>query len=177
MTWRRIIIALRGVLYATGFVLLWVWLGTSVQRFDAVLLFSIPPWLRPVGMVVTLAGALLAAWCIGAFITKGQGTPAPFDPPRQFVASGPYRYVRNPMYIGGVNVIFGAGLALGSPSIVVLAGVSALGAHLFVLLYEEPTLKRRFGESYTRYKGSINRWLPRPPAPKGRRERGVSQGQ
>lgn len=163
----RIGIALRGILYAAGFVLLWAWLAVSVQPLDAGLPFSIPAVLRPAGMVVGLAGALLTVWCIGTFTTKGQGTPAPFDPPREFVTSGPYRYVRNPMYIGGLSVILGAGLALASPSIVVLAGVFGLSAHLFVVLYEEPALNRRFGASYTRYKASINRWLPRPAAPKG----------
>ena len=167
MTWQRIIIALRAVLYATSFVLLWAWLAVSLRRFDPGLPFGVPPWLRPVGIVVGLAGALLAAWCVATFITKGQGTPAPFDPPRMFVASGPYRYVRNPMYIGGLMVLLGAGLALASPSIILLGGVLGLIAHLFVLLYEEPALQRRFGKSYLRYKASINRWLPRPPSPEG----------
>ena len=99
-------------------------------------------------MVVGLAGALMTAWCIGTFVGKGQGTPAPFDPPREFVASGPYRYVRNPMYIGALGVILGAGLAAASPSIVALAGAFGLCAHLFVVLYEEPALEKRFGESY-----------------------------
>lgn len=121
------------MLNATGFVLLWAWLVVSVQPFDERLPFVVPTWLRPVGMVIGVAGALLAGWCIATFITSGQGTPAPFDPPREFVATGPYRYVRNPMYIGGQCVMLAAGLILASPSIVALAGAFWLCAHLFVV--------------------------------------------
>ncbi len=71
------------------------------------------------------------------------------------------------MYVGGLMVLFGAGLALASPSIILLGAVFGLIAHLFVLFYEEPALERRFGKSYLRYKASVNRWLPRVPAPKG----------
>jgi protein-S-isoprenylcysteine O-methyltransferase Ste14 len=155
-------VAVRGVLYACGFVLLWAWLAVSVRPFDARIPFTVSPLLGPVGVVVALLGALLAAWCIAAFIAKGRGTPAPFDPPREFVATGPYRYVRNPMYLGGLGVLLGAGLYLASPSIILLAGVFLALAHLFVIFYEEPTLARRFGESYQQYKAAVHRWLPRP---------------
>ena len=90
-------------------------------------------------------------------------TPAPFDAPREFVAAGPYRYVRNPMYIGGFGVLLGAGLALQSPAIVGLAVLFLLLVHLLVLLYEEPVLDGRFGDPYRRYKSSVHRWLPRSP--------------
>ncbi len=110
------------------------------------------------------AGALLAGICVAAFVTTGRGTPAPFDPPREFVASGPYRYVRNPMYIGGAAVILGAGLAFSSPSIVLLALAFLLIMHLFVVILEEPSLAGKFGAGYQRYSQSVPRWLIRPPA-------------
>lgn len=166
MTWQRISVALRGILYSSGFVLLWAWLAVSVQPLDERFPVAIPPFLRSVGIVVGLAGAALAAWCIITFITRGRGTPAPFDPPRDFVASGPYRYARNPMYIGGAAVLLGAGLILASPAIFILAAVFWLAMHLLVVLYEEPVLENRFGESYARYKASVNRWLPKPPLEK-----------
>ncbi len=97
------------------------------------------------------------------FVTKGQGTPAPFDPPVEFVAVGPYRYLRNPMYLGALCVIAGVGLVLKSPAIVLLAPVFGLAAHLFVLVYEEPALESRFGANYRNYKASVHRWLPRRP--------------
>jgi protein-S-isoprenylcysteine O-methyltransferase Ste14 len=102
---------LRGVVYSAAFVWLWTWLAISVRSLDAQLPVSLPTWLRPLGFVLASVGALLAGICIATFVTKGRGTPAPFDPPREFVASGPYRYVRNPMYVGGTAVILGAGLA------------------------------------------------------------------
>lgn len=156
-------VAVRAVLVSLAFVLLWAWLAVSVQPLDAGLPFTIPVWVRPLGWALALAGALLALWCIGTFAARGRGTPAPFDPPREFVAAGPYRYVRNPMYIGGFGVILGAGLALGSPAIIGLAVLFLLLAHLLVLLYEEPALGSRFGDPYLHYKSSVHRWLPRSP--------------
>jgi hypothetical protein len=87
---------LRGVDYSGAFVWLWTWLAISVRSLDAQLPVLVPIWLRPLGFVLAPAGALLSGLCIATFVTKGRGTPAPFDPPREFVASGPYRYVRNP---------------------------------------------------------------------------------
>jgi len=156
-------IALRGILYGSTFVLLWTWLVFRVRRFDAQLPVGVPLFLRPLGIGVGIAGGLLMLWCVAAFILVGRGTPAPFDPPREFVATGPYRYVRNPMYIGGLTAILGAGLVLGSLSIVLLAGFFGLCAHLFVVFYEEPALRRRFGERYDRYTSVTRRWLPSIP--------------
>ena len=159
----RAFVALRGVIYAAGFILLWVWLAALAQRFDSRLPFSLPDWLRAPGMLLALAGALVTAACIATFLTRGQGTPAPFDPPRQFVATGPYRYVRNPMYVGAFGVLVGAGLAMRSPSILGLAVVFLLIMHLFVVLYEEQALAGRFGDAYLEYKSVVHRWLPRLP--------------
>jgi len=156
----RILVVLRAALYASAFVLLWAWLAASVQPLDARLPFAIPAWARPLGWALALAGALLALWCIATFVARGRGTPAPFDPPREFVAAGPYRYVRNPMYIGCFGGLLGAGLALRSPAIAGLAFVFLLLTHLLVLLYEEPALTRRFGDPYRHYKSSVHRWLP-----------------
>jgi protein-S-isoprenylcysteine O-methyltransferase Ste14 len=155
----RILLVLRAVLYSSGFVFLWAWLAASVRSFDARLAFTIPAWARPLGMALGLSGALLVLWCIVTFVARGRGTPAPFDPPREFVATGPYRYVRNPMYIGAFGILVGSGLILGSPSILGLAFLFLLFTHLLVLLYEEPSLTRRFGDSYLHYKASVHRWI------------------
>lgn len=156
----RILLVLRAAFYAAAFVLLWGWLAASVRPFDARLSLTLPAWIRPLGWALGLAGALLVLWCVATFVTRGRGTPAPFDPPREFVAAGPYRYVRNPMYIGGFGVLLGAGLVFQSPAITGLAFLFLLLAHLFVLLYEEPSLNRRFGDSYLHYKSSVHRWVP-----------------
>jgi protein-S-isoprenylcysteine O-methyltransferase Ste14 len=154
---------LRGVVYSTAFVWLWTWFAILVRPLDAQLPLSLPIWLRPLGFVLVFAGGLLAGTCIATFVTIGRGTPAPFDPPRQFVASGPYRYVRNPMYVGAAAVILGAGLAVSSPSIVMLALAFLLIMHLFVVVHEEPALADKFGVSYQRYRESVHRWLIRKP--------------
>jgi protein-S-isoprenylcysteine O-methyltransferase Ste14 len=154
---------LRGVLYSAAFVWLWTWLAISIRSFDTQLPVSLPHWLRPLGFVLAAAGALLAGTCIATFVTKGRGTPAPFDPPREFVASGPYRYLRNPMYVGGAAVILGAGLAVSSLSIIMLALAFLLTMHLFVVVHEEPALAGKFGVSYQQYRLSVHRWLVRKP--------------
>lgn len=154
---------LRGMIYSAAFVWLWTWLAISVRPLDAQLPVALPVWLRPLGFLLACMGALLAGTCIATFVTKGRGTPAPFDPPREFVASGPYRYVRNPMYVGAAAVILGTGLALSSPSIVMLAVAFLLTMHLFVVIHEEQALAARFGDSYERYRSSVHRWLIRKP--------------
>ncbi|HEX5761364.1 MAG TPA: isoprenylcysteine carboxylmethyltransferase family protein [Thermoanaerobaculia bacterium] len=154
---------LRGAVYSAAFFWLWAWLAVSVRPYDEKLPVSLPLWLRPVGYVLAAAGALLAGWCIATFVTRGRGTPAPFDPPREFVASGPYRWMRNPMYVGGAAVMLGAGLVVSSPSIVLLALGFLVLMHLFVVLYEEPTLADKFGASYRQYRASVHRWLVRKP--------------
>jgi protein-S-isoprenylcysteine O-methyltransferase Ste14 len=157
-------IVLRGVIYSAAFVSLWAWLALSVRIFDSRLPLRLPSWLTPIGFVLAGAGSLLALLCIAAFVTKGRGTPAPFDPPREFVASGPYRYVRNPMYVGGLATLAGAGLTVSSPAILLLALTAFAAVHLLVVFYEEPALTATFGDSYLRYKKAVHRWLVRKPS-------------
>jgi protein-S-isoprenylcysteine O-methyltransferase Ste14 len=157
----RFFLALRSAVWAAAFALLWGWLVAAVRPFDDRMPFAVPDWARPLGVAVGFAGVLLTLWCVITFATRGRGTPAPFDPPREFVAAGPYRYVRNPMYIGGFGVLLGAGLILRSPAIVALSALFLLVFHLFVLVYEEPSLAHRFGDSYRDYKATVRRWLPR----------------
>ena len=159
---------LRGLLYSATFIGLWVWLAAYVRRFDSQVALSLPRWLAPVGLVLGCAGGLVAAACIVTFLTIGRGTPAPFDPPREFVASGPYRYVRNPMYLGAAAALFGAGLFISSPSVVLLTFAFLLLMHVFVVLHEEAALAGRFGDSYLHYKGTVHRWLVRRPKPNAR---------
>ncbi|MFI5127656.1 MAG: methyltransferase family protein, partial [Candidatus Acidiferrales bacterium] len=73
------------------------------------------------------------------------------------------RYVRNPMYIGGFFLLLGLGLYLRSPAIVLMVAAIILTCHLLVVLYEEPTLRRKFGETYQAYCAAVGRWLPRLP--------------
>jgi protein-S-isoprenylcysteine O-methyltransferase Ste14 len=161
----RIFTVARGLVWSAAFVALWTWFAVGARSYDRRIPFALPAGLRPVGWAVALAGALLAGACIATFVTVGRGTPAPFDPPREFVATGPYRFVRNPMYVGGAAVLLGAGLALSSPGILALALVFLVAMHLLVLVHEEPSLTEKFGPSYRRYRSTVNRWWIRRPRP------------
>ena len=110
-------------------------------------------------MLVTI-GTLIALWCVLTFVFIGKGTPAPFDPPRKLVVRGPYRFVRNPMYIGAGMTLAGAALFYQSLSILFYTGLFFLITHVFVVLYEEPTLRRTFGADYQAYCRRVGRWLP-----------------
>ena len=116
-------------------------------------------------MALALAGAALALWCILAFAFIGKGTPAPFDPPRRLVVAGPYRYLRNPMYLGAATGLAGASLFYRSLPLLGYTGAFLIVTHLFVVLYEEPTLRRLFGPEYQSYSSSVRRWLPRLRSP------------
>jgi protein-S-isoprenylcysteine O-methyltransferase Ste14 len=110
------------------------------------------------GMIIGGVGALIALWCVFTFAFVGKGTPAPFDPPRRLVIRGPYRFVRNPMYIGAALALAGAALFYGSRSIAIYAGLFLVAMHLFVVVYEEPTLRRTFGAEYNAYCRRVGRW-------------------
>lgn len=116
---------------------------------------------QAVGLAMTLAGAALALWCVLAFATLGNGTPAPFDPPRRLVVRGPYRSVRNPMYLGAGLALLGAALAYGSLALAGYAAVLGVTVQLFVRYHEEPRLRRSFGADYEEYRARVGRWWPR----------------
>ncbi len=118
---KTLFIALRAGIFGTGFILLWGWVALSLHhRYDTTLDFALTGWTRVLGIALMAAGGTLAFTCIATFVTRGEGTPAPFDPPRKFVATGPYQFVRNPMYEGGFIVLFGFGLYEQSPAILLL---------------------------------------------------------
>jgi protein-S-isoprenylcysteine O-methyltransferase Ste14 len=114
-------------------------------------------------VVVIVLGAALYLWCLWAFAIVGRGTPGPWDPPRRFVAAGPYRWVRNPMYIAALLVVIGEAWLFRSLPLLAYAGAAEIIFHLFVIGYEEPALRRRFGETYDEYRRTVPRWIPRPP--------------
>jgi protein-S-isoprenylcysteine O-methyltransferase Ste14 len=119
--------------------------------------------LRWLGIVPLVAGAIVLVRCVFAFAWEGRGTPLPLDAPRRLVVSGFYRYVRNPMYIG-VLAVFAGEWALFGERHADIALYMAIGAGffaLFVLLYEEPALRARFGDQYEEYRRNVPRWIPR----------------
>jgi protein-S-isoprenylcysteine O-methyltransferase Ste14 len=113
------------------------------------------------GLLLLVAGAALLATCIWEFGTRGRGTLSPVDPPKELVVQGLYRYVRNPMYLSVSTIVLGEALLARSLTLVLYWAIFFTAVNLFVILYEEPTLRRQFGESYERYTQRVGRWLPR----------------
>ena len=155
-------VLVRAIVYATTFIAFWlVFLPARVLSLAGVTPPATYGAAQVAGMVVAAVGAALAVWCILTFALIGRGTPAPFDPPRRLVVRGPYRYVRNPMYIGAGFVLSGAALFYGSLALWAYAAAFMALVHLFVMFYEEPNLRRTFGEDYQAYCGRVRRWRPR----------------
>ena len=100
-------------------------------------------------------------WCVWEFFSEGRGTLAPIDPPKHLVVRGPYKYVRNPMYVSVVTILLGEAVFFSSKQILLEAAIFMAMTYLFVVFYEEPTLRRLFGESYEKYMQTVGRWIPR----------------
>jgi len=155
---RKLFALIRALIVAPLFILIWLrWLPLWRVGPDV---FKDP---RPLGWTVVAVGAVIGLPCVWEFAWRGLGTPAPFDPPRRLVVTGPYRYVRNPMYLGmgiamaGFAIVFphGANVFLGE-----LGAAFAL-VFAFIVLYEEPMLRRMFGDAYLEYCRNVRRWIPR----------------
>jgi protein-S-isoprenylcysteine O-methyltransferase Ste14 len=108
-----------------------------------------------------LIGGVILLWSFWNFLREGRGTPAPIDPPKDLVAAGFYRYVRNPMYVGVLAVILGHFLWFRYWNLLTYAMLVFLAFHTFVTFYEEPTLRKKFGASYEEYLRRVPRWLPK----------------
>lgn len=157
--------AARALVYATVFAALWGWLAYEAHLRDVPFGFPLPGWVAPIGVALMAVGGAIVVACIATFVVRGKGTPAPFDAPREFVASGPYRWVRNPMYLGAFLVLAGYALCAVSFAALLVAFGMLAAAHLFTVFYEEPALQRRFGEGYRAYRSRTRRWIPGPPRP------------
>jgi protein-S-isoprenylcysteine O-methyltransferase Ste14 len=154
-------IVVRAAAYAALFVsLVLILLPRWVVRAAGGALQQPTPPTMTMGGLVFLAGAALVVACVATFAVIGKGTPAPFDPPRRLVVRGPYKYVRNPMYVGAFTALIGAAIYCRSLLLALFALGFLLVTHLFVTLYEEPILSRKFGDDYLAYRASVPRWLP-----------------
>ena len=131
----------------TGWVLAPPLLGTSLTRL--------------VGVVLIVLGAPILLSFTLRFVREGHGTPAPIAPTRYLVVGGPFRRVRNPGYVAVLALVLGQALLFASGSLLVYAALLAIGFHVFVLLYEEPTLRRAHGAAYDDYCRAVPRWIPR----------------
>ncbi|MFN2446627.1 MAG: isoprenylcysteine carboxylmethyltransferase family protein [Vicinamibacterales bacterium] len=133
----------------------WRFFGLGTVRLD---LFH-PVQL--VGVLSIALGTALLVMCIWEFARSGRGTLAPVDAPKRLVVQGLYRYVRNPMYVSVTMILLGELLLTRSSRLLLYWIIWFAVVNLFVMGYEEPTLRRRFGESYESYTQQVGRWLPR----------------
>jgi len=116
---------------------------------------------RYLGLPLIVVGAAGLLACVWQFFSEGRGTLAPIDAPKELVVRGLYKYVRNPMYVFVVTIMIGEAILFLSTAIMTEAVIFFALAFLFVVFYEEPALRRQFGESYERYAQTVGRWLPR----------------
>ncbi len=159
---KAIFVVLRAATYASIFIgLFLIFVPARLISWSGIARPDPIGGLEIIGAIIVVGGAALALSCVFTFAFVGRGTPAPFDPPRQLVVRGPYRFVRNPMYIGAGMALAGAAVFYRSLPLFVYTLAFVLITHLFVLLYEEPTLGRTFGIEYAAYRERVNRWLPR----------------
>jgi protein-S-isoprenylcysteine O-methyltransferase Ste14 len=154
-------VLVRAVTYAVLFIsLVFIYVPARLLSWSGIARPATLEMPQIAGMGIGTAGAAVALWCIFTFVLVGRGTPAPFDPPRRLVIQGPYRFVRNPMYIGAGLALAGAAIFYESLPLLGYTGLFLLAAHLFVVWYEEPTLRRTFGQEYEAYCSRVRRWLP-----------------
>ena len=116
---------------------------------------------RAIGVILIVAGVPGVVDSFARFALQGLGTPAPVAPPQHLVVTGLYRRMRNPMYVSVVAIILGQALLFGDWRLIVYGAVFWLACHVFVLLYEEPTLKQTFGPEYEAFRANVPRWIPR----------------
>lgn len=119
------------------------------------------PALQAAGVALILGGLWLLIECFVRFALQGRGTPAPIAPPDRLVVTGPYRRVRNPMYVAVSALNVGQAALFADARVLVYAGVVWIAFHLFVLAYEEPTLRAAFPQDYAAYFAAVPRWIPR----------------
>lgn len=151
----------RTVCYATLFIaFVLVFLPARLVTWSGVAKPAAMGVAQVMGMLMAGLGGALALWCVFAFALLGKGTPAPFDPPRRLVVRGPYKFVRNPMYLGATIALGGAALFYESAALAGYTGAFFLVTHVFVMLYEEPTLQATFGSEYDDYRSRVKRWWP-----------------
>lgn len=117
--------------------------------------------IRWVGLLLLVVAFPVFTDFILRFIREGRGTPAPVAPTRHLVVHGTFQYVRNPGYVAVVSLLVGQALVFGSTAVLLYALGVSVAFHLFVVLYEEPTLRRQFGAEYEAYQRQVPRWIPR----------------
>lgn len=148
--------------------------GTALVLIPALILYATRPiqflfgfsfpqnlFLLLPGLFFLGVGLLGAMTTMSLFTTEGQGTPAPWAPPKRFVARGPYAYVRNPMILSVFSILLAESLIFGSVALLLLFLLFCFINHFYFIYVEEPGLRKRFGKDYLDYKAHVRRWIPR----------------
>jgi protein-S-isoprenylcysteine O-methyltransferase Ste14 len=155
---RQLFALLRTLIVSALFVSLWTYF---FPRWFA----GPDPFANPqaLGWIVVAIGGAVMVPCVLAFAWRGLGTPMPLDPPRKLVVSGPYRWVRNPMYVGmGITLLGEAWVYPHLTRFLLIETAIAFAlVFAFIVFYEEPTLRRSFGSDYEEYCRNVPRWIPR----------------
>jgi len=156
---RTAFVLVRAAVMAALFVSLWTWFVPRWLAAGAALHLR---W-NGGSIALMIVGGAVMLWCVWDFAWTGRGTPAPFDPPRRLVVKGLYRFVRNPMYVGMALFLIGEAFVLPQVTrgMLITLAVLAVVVNVFILAYEEPTLRRLFGDDYARYCRNVRRWIPR----------------
>ena len=154
---RAIIVLPVNVLFVVPAVIVWA----SADSGLAIRLAAFDQWQFWLALAVGAKGAVLMGWTVALFTQFGNGTPAPWDPPRDLVIRGPYRYVRNPMISGVLQFLFAEALILQSWPLGAWTLIFFIANAIYFPLSEEKGLERRFGDAYRDYKANVPRWLPR----------------
>ena len=163
---RNLLVTLAFVVFGGPGILI-VYLPAWITRWQ------VPPESRPLRALAFLlfaAGLLPLGESVARFFWAGRGTASPSHPTETLVVSGFYRYVRNPMYIGVLALIAGQCALFRNSTLCIYLGIVAVGFELFVLFYEEPTLRKKYGGQYEEYCRRVRRWLPRLKAYREPRE-------
>jgi protein-S-isoprenylcysteine O-methyltransferase Ste14 len=145
--------------FVAGLVPWWISHWHFEDSFPATPFFQVV--FRVAGGILITLGLIGLLDSFARFAVQGVGTPAPVFPTRHLVVSGLYRYVRNPMYVAVVSAILGQGFVFGNARVLGYGAIVWLLFHLFVLAYEEPTLKASFGVEYDAFRKAVPRWIPR----------------
>lgn len=156
---------LKNLLYVAvvpGVVAGWLPLGVFERRAQWPAVFD---WMHFAGATIALLGVALFLHGTWVLAVRGGGTPSFFDPPKKLTRRGPYRWVRNPMYLAFFALIAGEGLFFRSWHIGIYLVFVVCALHLLVVLHEENALRFRFGAIYEDYRRDVPRWLPRKPKP------------
>jgi len=154
----KLLTLLIALIYALSVILIFPLIFINLNSY-----FSLPVYsflvFKILGIVFILIGAVGWLYCAGLFHFIGKGTPIPTSPPKKLVIKGLYRYTRNPMYLSILIIMLGLFFFFGRLMLLVYLFLLAGFFQLFVTLYEEPTLKKKFGKDYEKYLNRVHRWI------------------